>query len=338
MPSLTQIFATPREIAQYLTPEVQRLLDHDHVAQIVADQLADIEIYAQLTLRQSFVVATVAQCGDKKFVVDGQHRMAAFRILLERAPDAMDVKIPVLVYSVETVQELEDLYRRVSRSVPVHPLEQSENWANARMLLAHLRQKYHPYMSKSERPIAPNMSEKKLKDKLELVTLSGDFVKATETFNEHLKLLLSRTTDENFKIYYNKTCAKPGATCFLTFYRNFEWVDVVARLIEVAPTLAREAVAKFFSTFQLALKPRVRILPLLRQRVWQKRNETLNGHCYCCGGDLMFVNAVCGHVTAHALGGATTLENLEPICAHCNLSMGIQDLEIYRKKLRSQLV
>lgn len=38
----------------------------------------------------------------------------------------------------------------------------------------------------------------------------------------------------------------------------------------------------------------------------------------------------CGHVVPEALGGATCLSNLRPICAKCNLSMGTKNLDKFK--------
>ena len=38
----------------------------------------------------------------------------------------------------------------------------------------------------------------------------------------------------------------------------------------------------------------------------------------------------CGHVVAEADGGPTTVENLRPVCATCNLSMRTQNMEKFK--------
>ena len=40
----------------------------------------------------------------------------------------------------------------------------------------------------------------------------------------------------------------------------------------------------------------------------------------------------CGHVEAENKGGATTLTNLRPICASCNLSMGTTNMMAFKDK------
>ena len=39
-----------------------------------------------------------------------------------------------------------------------------------------------------------------------------------------------------------------------------------------------------------------------------------------------------GHVIAEINGGATHIDNLRPICRKCNLSMGAQNMEVFRNK------
>jgi 5-methylcytosine-specific restriction endonuclease McrA len=40
----------------------------------------------------------------------------------------------------------------------------------------------------------------------------------------------------------------------------------------------------------------------------------------------------CGHIIPECQGGSTTADNLQPICAKCNLSMGKKNLKEFRKK------
>jgi hypothetical protein len=40
----------------------------------------------------------------------------------------------------------------------------------------------------------------------------------------------------------------------------------------------------------------------------------------------------CGHVTAEANGGVTSIENLRPICKACNLSMRTENMEEFKKR------
>jgi hypothetical protein len=55
--------------------------------------------------------------------------------------------------------------------------------------------------------------------------------------------------------------------------------------------------------------------------------------CLCCGIKEIKMNSFhCGHVIAETNGGPTTVDNLRPICAACNLSMGSENLEEFKAR------
>jgi len=71
----------------------------------------------------------------------------------------------------------------------------------------------------------------------------------------------------------------------------------------------------------------------LRKEVWFKYNmDLLHGECYCCKRSTDAFDFHCGHVISHADNGPMTLENLRPICATCNLSMGTENLYAFKSR------
>ncbi len=72
----------------------------------------------------------------------------------------------------------------------------------------------------------------------------------------------------------------------------------------------------------------------LKRAVWDKYvgedvGKTL---CLCCNH--VYIRQIefhCGHVIAEAKGGETTIENMRPICAQCNLSMGTTNMVEFKK-------
>jgi hypothetical protein len=54
--------------------------------------------------------------------------------------------------------------------------------------------------------------------------------------------------------------------------------------------------------------------------------------CTCCEKTpIKNIEFHCGHVIAEANGGTMQIDNLRPICAGCNLSMGTQDMNDFKK-------
>jgi hypothetical protein len=72
----------------------------------------------------------------------------------------------------------------------------------------------------------------------------------------------------------------------------------------------------------------------LREQVWLREfGETFSAKCYVswCQNQVNVFNFQCGHRLAESRGGATTLDNLAPICGRCNQSMGTMHMDEWLK-------
>ncbi len=71
----------------------------------------------------------------------------------------------------------------------------------------------------------------------------------------------------------------------------------------------------------------------LRRMVWDLYigEEFGIGKCECCSKVIKQFEFHCGHVKSEANGGETSVENLRPICALCNLSMGKKNMDEFMK-------
>lgn len=55
--------------------------------------------------------------------------------------------------------------------------------------------------------------------------------------------------------------------------------------------------------------------------------------CLCCNHEeIRQIDFHCGHIVSESDGGATCVENLRPICAQCNLSMGKMNMNDFKNK------
>lgn len=55
--------------------------------------------------------------------------------------------------------------------------------------------------------------------------------------------------------------------------------------------------------------------------------------CLCCKHEeIRQIEFHCGHIISESTGGETTVENLRPICAQCNLSMGAMNMNQFMNK------
>ena len=72
----------------------------------------------------------------------------------------------------------------------------------------------------------------------------------------------------------------------------------------------------------------------VRIQVWNKYigEENGIGKCNVCATEIKVSNFDCGHIVAASEGGEDIVKNLVPICRLCNLSMGKENLNDFKKK------
>jgi hypothetical protein len=65
---------------------------------------------------------------------------------------------------------------------------------------------------------------------------------------------------------------------------------------------------------------------------WVGEKEAETG-CFCCRVTTISMRHFhCGHVVSEKHGGKCTIDNMRPICANCNLSMGSMNMNEYIEK------
>ena len=76
----------------------------------------------------------------------------------------------------------------------------------------------------------------------------------------------------------------------------------------------------------------------LHKQVWEKYNGDKSCvKCPCCEiFDIHYASHECGHIVAEANGGATTIDNLIPICSLCNKSMHTTNYYEFKEFLDGQ--
>ncbi len=80
--------------------------------------------------------------------------------------------------------------------------------------------------------------------------------------------------------------------------------------------------------------------PKIRRNTWEYyHGQSKVGRCYCCRVEIHYSKKTdgkgwhCSHVIAHSKGGPNTVENLRCCCPTCNLSMGTQNLEAFKREM-----
>ena len=325
----------------YQPTNVQRLLSEEYIEYLIEDQVKEYKKHNQFSILQSI---TCADLKDKRYILDGQHRIEAFK-RLQNIGYQLDQYIPLIVYKTNSYEELKDYYIRINQNHPINPLELSETWFNyGKELCTLLTNKYKVYIKTTNKSCnCPyiNMTDlmKYIKDRnvferVQTHTLSNTIVntlfeKIVE-FNDYLHFnythivtyQLSSEHKQRFVKCYEKNSENP---CFLGVWRRFEWIEIINYLI-VKKTKINEI---NFGQFNNVRK---KIPLILKNNVWKKRNgNNMEGKCYVCNKILCYENMECGHVIPHVQNGLSTLDNLEPICKMCNRDMGAMNLNDYKQ-------
>lgn len=83
------------------------------------------------------------------------------------------------------------------------------------------------------------------------------------------------------------------------------------------------------------IKKKKAIPKTVKKCTWDKwiGPEIGQAKCLCCEHqDIRQIDFHCGHVVSEKDGGLTNVDNLRPICAQCNLSMGTMNLYEFKRK------
>ena len=87
-------------INKYITPGVQRLLDKDHINNMVEDEIYEYNRRGFFSILQSFTIAYVEN-EKKTYLLDGQHRLVMYSILQDKNYNIHNVTVPLVTYNVD---------------------------------------------------------------------------------------------------------------------------------------------------------------------------------------------------------------------------------------------
>lgn len=86
-----------------------------------------------------------------------------------------------------------------------------------------------------------------------------------------------------------------------------------------------------------AKKKKEKIPSAVRKIVWNTYigKDNPNGKCLCCDAeDISSTNFECGHIKSEKNGGEVNVENLRPICGHCNKSIGGNNMDEFMERYK----
>jgi len=317
------------------TPDCQRVLDNSHVNAINEFQNKHLADHDEFFFPNSL---TFTLFNGKFDIIDGQHRLNCIKNLSKQYPDKIfDVFCDI--YIVKDIDELEQKYQALNENkkvcLPPHIVIYK---TFSKMIEEYINNNYSDYRSRSEKPNIPHFNMDKLFTKLGSEELDlynkckGDyrlFIHEIEVLNTFYQQQYSSPNISKHFVNIEKSInrcknKKPNKPFVLGIYKQFEWIERI--LFKIKSGINYEQME------HIQIGTRVKIKKVLRRNVWKKHNETsLVGKCYVCDKNIDYDNFQCGHIKAVFYGGSNSIDNLEPICQICNLDMGVQNLEEYKK-------
>ena len=341
-------------INKYITPGVQRLLDKNHINNMVEDEIYEYNITGFFSILQSFTIAYVEN-EKKTYLLDGQHRLVMYSILQDKNYNINNVIVPLVTYNVDNYDDVEYFFNRINKHSPIKPIGNIIQYDRdlAKLILDEFTTLYIrdgegnrncPHISYVQ--LMNNIKYRKFEEKLEFTNKSIiDIFNVIIDINNYLHTSSRFIHNYDDKKKYDKCINKINnmvdkKICYLGIFEHFEWLDLTLYSLIENKEIDNIA-SEFLSNLDKKKKEknkRDNIPQELRERIWKKEpknfcNEGMlvNGFCYSCNNELNIKDMQCGHIIAHAFGGKVSLDNLMPICSNCNKKMGTMNLEEYKK-------
>lgn len=245
-------------------------------------------------------VIHTAFLNNSLYICDGQHRYYSLKKFYEET--RLNFKFPYVMKVCETKDELRNYFKDLNNIFILHEIILEDDKIDLlERIKVYMKNKYSKHISQSSNPRFPNINIDQLVHFL-LNSYSGygytDIISKMELLNTKIKDECKTSNIE----YYNLGIKKQG------FFIGYLFIKTEND------------------------NKRKKIPQTVRNSLWSKSyNDNINGKCYVCNGDITIHTFHAGHKTSVKNGGTNNINNLEILCPSCNLSMGTQDLEEFKK-------
>lgn len=336
-------------IIRFTIPQIQRTIDEDHINNMYEKESKFWEANHRLSILQTI---TVCSCDGKFYVLDGQHRIKMFDKMIKTGYNIGNEKLNIVLDNANTMKELLDKYRDINSNKPISPIELTEDWEKYGKYISESMMKMYPsyiqMLNGRSCVRLPKISYESLKDALQhrsIILKEMDpkvVLEKIEYINSKLgkirKLVIDHDTDEKMNKCENlKKRANEKVLYLRIMGDDHSYLDLAIKMIKDGLKTIEDC--GDIKLINFIPDRRNQGLPKgLRISVWNKRNDPLKDQalCFVCEQKINKDDYECGHIVSKKLGGSDNIDNLEPICKMCNVSMGIQNLLNYKQMYYSR--
>ena len=319
------------------TPEIQRIVDDDNVQEIVNYQ---IKYYKQNKNFNFLGVVNIHYMREDNmyFLIDGQHRYKAIKILFDNGH--CDIDIAVEIVEVDTYKELKNNYVLLNKNTQLPDFPEDINKSIPETVALYFKNKYPTMWSKTSRARRPHMYFSFFQEALGILTKNLELTDA-----EDLKNIVETHNDvvSNYKIdvfpdakslnvsCFNK-CKQSGLFLGLFKYSHddigYKWVKTIIE-------------HKSGNVMKIEKNKKKKIPKRIKDDSWDKYIGKQHGvaKCICCNTtEIQQKHFVGGHIISEKNDGLITVDNIVPISNQCNMSMATKNMkefisEYYPKNL-----
>jgi hypothetical protein len=306
-----------------LIPNEQRIRD--------ADKVNDIIQYQQTMLRDkgrcNFIgTINIHFCDETQefYLVDGQHRYEAIKHINR----TNNINIIIELVMVHTLDELRKNYQIVNMNTPLPEFPETIDKNIPEEVALYFKNEYPHMWSKNSRARRPNIHFNYFQEALGVLTYklqlksTQDLLKIVADYNNRLSNWDYSQFPDNKNLNEGMIQKCIDNSMFLGLYRHvsdefrYEWVREIVKF-NTGEDMKR--------THGKNLNTKACISKALKTCIWDTNigKNIRAALCICCdNNEIKVENFHAGHIMAESNGGNTDQNNLLPICATCNTSMG----------------
>jgi hypothetical protein len=321
---------------EYKIPSFQRIINNAKVKEIMCVQEENVRKRGHFSIFQNLVFVELNAADDTcGYLIEGQHRFSALQKLYYKG--YQNQLIPITIIQCNSHQEMKEIFFEINQNteMPEYILNDFEEKPLVDQIFTHFQNAYPTVWKTTKTPRRPFMKDSYFQDAIAYL------IKQFQAYNVQVPNLIELIEQEHKNIqsqnllpYLTTKSKNPDKilskcremNCYLGLFSDYsseykyKWArDCFIRATNIQPPEEK-------TTRKLKQRRRKKTIPAsLKTAIWKKYIGADKGvyPCWCCEEAEMDKREFhAGHVIPESKGGQSSIENLRPVCASCNLSMG----------------
>jgi hypothetical protein len=321
---------------KYSKPSIQRSIMPEQIGRM------KIHILEQYELGECniFGAISLAKLNNILYVVDGQHRLQAIKEIYTEKK--LNIPFNAIIYNINTKEQMKKIFNTINNGIPLPDFLIEDISENKKDKLRDI----NDYISKRKgfsdtKKNRPNINTLEFMNKLNnskfanLIINLDDFIKAFDYINYSIK--------ENIKnpnyIKKEKITSNMLEKCrefdnYVSLDRSYDFLeneDILEKIDSLLRDRKHTIIDEGKNIIENGDNIRKKFNTSERQQIWHTYIGPEKGRVKCplCkANNIEPLNFIIGHVKSLYNGGNNNNENLRPICAVCNSSMGTKNIDL----------